>query len=302
MKESMWLVLKKKSRLSHQNGQLQQPNASSIKVLKNFTAGHSWKLGLQPLSDIYKAGDPEFQPFGPSGNPLFVKIFAAIGILVLALSAINFMNLSTARSSVRSREVGVRKVLGSQRRQIIGQFTLESILFVLLSTLLALFLVACSLEWFNNITEKQMDLWVLTQPAALILLVLFVIVLGLVAGSYPAFYLSGFKPILVLKGESSKGLKGKTLRNIMVVFQFSISIALIICSSFVHKQIAYASSLDMGIEKDNILQIHNIEQFGFDTEVIKSKLQSNPAIAAVGKSFGIPPNIWSGDRYQAAGK
>ena len=268
---------------------------------EDFTAGHPWTLDLQPLRSIYSSSQPEFNNFGPVGNPLFVKIFAAIGLLVLVLSAINFMNLSTARSSIRSKEVGVRKVLGSQRRQIIKQFTVESILYVAISTVLALIIVAATIDWFNFITEKEMTLTILVEPIALGILAFFVLSLGLIAGSYPAFYLSGFRPIHALKGESTKGFKGKALRNVMVVFQFSISIALIICSSFVHKQITYASSLDLGFQKDNILQLHNIEKFGFDTEIIKSRLQSNSAITQVGKSFGVPPSIWSGDRYKAAG-
>ncbi len=267
-----------------------------------FTAGKPWKLGLQPLGDIYISGDPNFNPFGPSGNPLFVKIFAGIGLLVLILSAINFMNLSTARSSIRSKEVGVRKVLGSARHQLIKQFTLESILYVFFSTGVALILVSFSLDWFNEITLKEMSLGrLLENPTSIGILLLFILVLGMIAGYYPAFYLSAFQPINALKGQSSQGFKGKILRNILVVFQFSISITLVICSAFVQKQMSYASSLDLGFEKENILQIHNIEQFGFDTKIIKSSLEATVGINGVGKSFGIPPHIWSGDRYKAVG-
>lgn len=267
---------------------------------EEFTAGNPWKLGLQPLREIYISGDPDYHSFGPSGNPLFVRIFAGIGILVLLLSAINFMNLSTARSSIRSKEVGVRKVLGSARHELIRQFTLESILYVLVSTIIAIGLVHFSLDWFNEITLKEMSADILLEsPTSIGILVIFIVVLGVIAGCYPAFYLSAFRPINALKGQSSQGFKGKSLRNILVVFQFSISIALIICSAFVQKQMSYASSLDMGFEKENILQVHNIEQFGFDTKIIKSSLESTIGINGVGKSFGVPPNIWSGDRYKA---
>ena len=269
---------------------------------EDFTAGYPWRLDLQPLSDIYRAGDPDFHYFGKTGNPLFVKMFGAIAVLVLILSAINFMNLSTARSSTRAKEIGVRKVLGSERNQLISQFTFESILYVSISTLLAIILVGISLEWFNTITFKEMtlDLFI-AQPVSVVILLAFILLLGVFAGCYPAIYLSAMKPINALKGGSTKVFKGKSLRNVLVVFQFSISIALIICASFVQKQMSYASSLDLGFEKENILQVHNIEQFGFDTEVVKARLSSNSEITQIGKSFGIPPDIWSGDRYKAAG-
>jgi len=268
---------------------------------KEFTAGHEWRLDLQPLCEVYSAGSPTNQSFGPTGNPLFVKIFGAIGVLVLLLSAINFMNLSTARSSNRAKEVGIRKVLGSQKKSLISQFILESTLFVALGTLLAIIVVFSTLDWFNAFTGKQLDLMMLfSQPIFIVALLLFILFLGFLSGSYPAFYLSSFAPIHVLKGKASQGFKGKFLRNSLVVFQFTISIALIICASFVQKQLTYASRLDLGFNKENIIQLHNIEQFGFETQSIKTRLQAMPAFDHVAKSFGIPPNIWSGDRYKAA--
>ncbi len=269
-------------------------------TFEEFTDGNSWTLVLQPLEEIYRSSSPKNNAVGPSGNPLFVQIFAGIGLLVLALSAINFMNLSTARSSTRSKEVGIRKVLGSVRHQLISQFTIESILYVLVSTFLALGIVYLSLDWFNAITLKEMSLTEQMQnPIVIIVLLLFVLALGLVAGCYPAFYLSAFTPIKVLKGRSVQGMKGSSLRNILVVFQFSISITLIICSSFVQKQMSFATSLDLGFQKNNILQIHNIEQFGFETQKVKTSLRSTKGTLGIGKSFGLPPNIWSGDRYKA---
>ncbi len=269
---------------------------------EEFTNGHPWKLDLQPLSEIYSSGSPSVHSFGPTGNPQFVKIFGAIGILVLLLSAINFMNLSTARSANRAKEVGIRKVLGSERKALWYQFILESILFVLTSTLLAFFIVHGSIDAFNSLADKNISLLPhLNNPMFYGIVLLFIILLGLLAGSYPAFYLSAFKPIETLKGKLSIGFNGKGLRNGLVVFQFTISIALIICTFFVQKQLSYASAMDVGFARNNILQLHNIEQFGFDTEVLKTKLESNPAFTNVGKSFGLPPNIWSGDRYKAKG-
>lgn len=268
-------------------------------TVEEFTDGNPWKLQLQPLSEVYIAGTPDFHAFGPTGNPQFVKIFGAIGLLVLILSAINFMNLSTARSTNRSKEVGIRKVLGSQRKALLSQFILESVLFVTVSTLLAFSLVQLTLESFNKIADKHIEfLPHFSNPFFYATTLGFILVVGVLAGSYPAFYLSSFRPIETLKGKISAGFKGKGIRNGLVVFQFTISIALIICTFFVQKQLSHTSSLDVGFAKNNILQLHNVEQLGFETEALKNRLSSNPSFTAVGKSFGIPPNIWSGDRYK----
>jgi putative ABC transport system permease protein len=267
-------------------------------TVEEFTGGFPWKLALQPLDEIHTSGFPANQ-LGPTGNPLFIKIFAAIGLLVLILSAINFMNLSTAKSTRRSKEVGIRKVMGSQRHLIFSQFILESIMYVFFSAVLAIVLVTFVLPYFNSLTDSDLEfVSYLSNPQFYLMGILFVLVLGFLSGSYPAIYLSSFQPIQSLKGVTGNKLKGNFIRNGLVVFQFTISIALIVCTIFVQKQVSYASNLDVGFAKDNILQIHNIEQMGFDTEVLKSKLSSNPAFSEVAKSFGIPPNVFSGDRYK----
>lgn len=270
-------------------------------TFEEFTDGNPWKLELQPLSEVYIAGSPTGHAFGPTGNPLFIKIFGAIGLLVLVLSAINFMNLSTARATNRSKEVGLRKVLGSERRAIVKQFILESVLFVLTSTVLALMVVQLVLDAFNRLAEKQIEILPFFQNPTFYLVVFsFILTLGFMAGSYPALYLSSFKPIESLKGKIKTGFKGRSIRNGLVVFQFTISIALIITTFFVQKQLTYASNVDIGFAKENILQLHNVEELGFETEALKNRLAANPKFAKVGKSFGVPPFVYSGDRYKAA--
>jgi len=132
--------------------------------------------------------------------------------------------------------------------------------------------------------------------------ILFVFSLGVLAGSYPAFYLSSFQPVETLKGKLVGGaFKGKSLRNGLVIFQFTLSIALVICTAFVQKQLAYTSAFDMGFAEDNVLQLHKVEQLGTASQVLKNKLAANPSIKVVAKSFGIPPNVWEGERYKAFG-
>ncbi len=269
---------------------------------EEYTKGKAWTLYLQPLRSIYLSGSPDFHRFGPTGNPQIVKIFSAIGGLVLVLCCINFMNLSTARSSNRAKEVGIRKVMGSERGTLMKQFVFESVLFVSIGAACALVLTQLLLPGFNVIASKQLSIIpYLTNPWFIGSLLLFVVVLGTIAGSYPAWYLSAFRPIETLKGKVRAGFKGKGIRNGLVVFQFTISIALIICTFFVQKQLSYTSTLDMGFAKDNVLQIHNIEQLGFDTEVLKTKLAAHPAITKIGKSFGLPPNFWDGESYRPNG-
>jgi len=271
-------------------------------TFEQFTKGQPWTLYLQPIQDIYLAKSPGFNRFGPKGNPQFVMIFGAVGILVLLLSSINFMNLSTARSSNRAKEVGVRKVLGSKKSTLVRQFIVESVLFVTVSTVVALILVQLSLNAFNTVAEKKLSLLPhLTNPYFFGMLAAFILIVGLGAGSYPALYLSAFKPAETLKGKLRAGFKGTGIRNGLVVFQFTVSIALIICTFFVQKQLSYTRTIDVGISKDHVLQLYNMHQLGKGVDVLKARLQNNSAFAVVGKSSFIPPYVWGGDRYRAEG-
>ncbi len=271
-------------------------------TFEQFTKGQPWTLYLQPLREIYLAKSPSFNRFGPSGNPEFVTIFGAVGVLVLVLSSINFMNLSTARASNRAKEVGVRKVLGSEKNTLVRQFIIESVLFVSIATVAALILLQVSLNAFNTIAEKKLSLLLhLNNPYFFGSLAAFILIVGLAAGSYPALYLSAFKPAETLKGKLRTGFKGTGIRNGLVVFQFTVSIALIICTFFVQKQLSYTRTIDVGISKDHVLQIYNMHQLGEGVDVLKAKLQANPVFTVVAKSGFIPPNVWAGDRYRAEG-
>nr|WKN36552.1 ABC transporter permease [Tunicatimonas sp. TK19036] len=270
-------------------------------TVEEFTGGKPWRLYLQPLREIYLSKAPAHHLFGPNANPQIVTIFMAIGGLVLLLCSINFMNLTTARSANRAKEVGIKKFLGFQKKSLVVQFTFESVLFVAVSTLAALILAQLSLDWFNEVADKHLKLLsMLTDPTVLGIILAFVLFLGVLAGSYPAFYLSSFAPFDALSGKVRAGFKGKTIRNGLVIFQFTISITLIICTFFVQEQLTYTSSLDLGIAKDNILQIHHVDQLGADTETLKAALAEIPAFINLGISYAIPPHIWDGERYRAA--
>lgn len=268
-------------------------------TFSEYTAGKVWRLYLQPLRKIYLSDAPTNHRFGPTGQPLMVTVFGVVGILVLTLSSINFMNLSTARSFSRAKEVTVRKVLGSRRNTLIRQFIIEAALYVIIGTLLALAIVQLLLPAFNTLAEKQLTLVpYLGEPLFIGAILLFVIVLSLAAGSYPAFYLSAVKPLETLKGKGPGGMKKSRLRDSLIVFQFAVSIGLVCFTLVVQKQLYYSETMDLGFSKNNILQIHAIEQLKNNDEVLRARLESNPALAHVAKSFSVPPFVWEGERYK----
>lgn len=258
-------------------------------------SGKSWNLYLQPLDELYldaKKGNM----IGPIGSRNHLSIFATVGVIILILSCINFMNLSTARATKRSREIGIRKVLGSGRGSLIRQFVFESLMYALLSTVIALIAAELLLSTFNTLAGKELSLYQeLANPISLITLFASAIALGLVSGLYPALHLSSFKPTDILKGKTGQVQKGKGLRNVLVVFQFVASVVLIISTFFVHKQLVYTTNLDTGYDREHVLQLHNIEQLNHDVQALKSKLISNPVISSVGQSHEVPPNVQRGD-------
>lgn len=263
----------------------------------------SWNLYLQPIREAYLYAPPFGNRLGPTGDIAYVRIFSTVGLLILILSSINFMNLSTARSANRAKEVGIRKTLGSEKRALINQFMLESVLFTTISMILAITISEFALSSFSQITHKNLSLYQqLGDPVILAALIAFVVALGVVSGSYPAFYLSSFKPIDVMKGKFTSGLKGKGLRNGLVVFQFTISVALIISTFFVQSQLSYTTNYNIGFDRINVLQIHNMYLLDSTSlQTFQNNLKNNPAFSNVGYSDVVPPNVWNTDNYVAKG-
>lgn len=267
---------------------------------EEYIGEKDWFLNLQPMSEAYIHTPPSGNRFGPAGNFQYIQIFSAVGILVLILSCVNFMNLSTARSANRAKEVGIRKVLGSERSQLIGQFIFESVLYVLISTIFAIVISEFVMGGFNAISGKELSLYQeLQNPITIFGLVGFVLTMGIMAGSYPAFYLSSFMPISILKGKSIQGFKAKKVRNTLVFFQFTMSIALILCTVFVQKQLNYTANYNLGFNKDNILQIENIEILGNDANAFKNAISELKEVAVVAESGLTPPFISDEDKYVA---
>jgi putative ABC transport system permease protein len=228
-------------------------NISSMDEFRK--AGNKLDYSLMPLTKIHLYSD-RFPELGVNGNIQYVYIFSAVALFVLLLACINFMNLSTARSANRAREVGIRKVLGSEKRSLVQQFLMESMLMSTLATVLALGLVAICMPWFNELSGKELSLSDLFRSKEIVFLILLPVIVGLLAGSYPAFMLSSFKPIAVLKGRLNAGFKRSALRNALVVFQFTTSIVLIIGTIVVYRQLNYVQTKQLGFNKDQILIVN----------------------------------------------
>ena len=224
-----------------------------IKSMEEFEkAGNKLEYSLIPLTDIHLHSDRTVE-MGVNGNIQYVYIFSVIALVVLILACINFMNLSTARSAARAKEVGIRKVVGSEKRYLVRQFLTESILTTVLSTALAISIAALCMPWFNNLSAKELHISDILQPKYLSVLIALPIVVGLLAGMYPAFVLSSFNPIVVLKGKLSGGLKRSNLRNVLVVGQFTMSIFLIAATIIVFRQLNYIQTKKLGFNKDQML-------------------------------------------------
>lgn len=217
-------------------------------------AGNTIHYSLMPLTKIHLYSDFSFEP-SPSGNIQYVYIFSLVAIFILIIACINFMNLSTARSANRAKEVGIRKVLGTQKKTLVAQFLTESTITAFISLIIAVAIAYLVLPLFNDVAAKSLSVKGLLDPWILPFLILLPIVVGILAGSYPAFFLSAFRPIVVLKGNVNTGFKKSNLRNFLVVFQFATSIVLIIGTIIVYTQLHYIQTIKLGYNKDQVLVI-----------------------------------------------
>src|SRR5674476_941651 len=214
--------------------------------------GNNLSFHLQRLTDIHFNADFA-NDLSPAEDVRYVYIFGAIALFMLLIACINFMNLSTAGASKRSREVGIRKVLGSLKWELVRQFLIESILLTTIALVLAIVFVNLALPFFNSFSGKDLSLQFTSNPWIIPGLLLLVIIIGIFAGSYPAFFLSSFKPVTVLKGKFSSGKKTLGLRSGLVVFQFFISIVLIAGTTIVYRQLTYIQNVKLGYDKNQVI-------------------------------------------------
>jgi putative ABC transport system permease protein len=244
-------------------------------------------LELQPVTDIHLKSYDIHDSLPRRGDIRFVWLFGAVTCFILLIACINFINLSTAKSANRAKEVGLRKVVGSLRTTIIGQFLAEAIVYSMISFVLALLLSIVLLPYFNELAGKSLVIpwekwWFLPSIAIASILV------GILSGIYPAFYLSAFKPVNVLKGQLSKGSKSAPLRNALVVFQFTTSIILIIGTFVIYSQSKYLLSKQLGFDKDQVLIIQGTNTLRNQVSAFKNELKKLPQVKGVSISDYLP--------------
>ena len=234
-------------------------------------AGNNLQYSLIPLTDIHLKSD-RFPELGTNGDIQYVYIFSIVALFVLLLACINFMNLSTARSANRAKEVGIRKVLGTERSTLMAQFIAESSLMSYLAFFIALLLTWLALPAFNDIAAKSFSFKTLLTIQNLPFLLVLPLLIGILAGYYPAFFLSSFKPIAVLKGKINAGFQRSNFRNALVTFQFVTSIFLVIGTMVVYKQLNYIQTKNIGFNKDQVLVINGTGSLRKNAEVFKNEV------------------------------
>ncbi len=254
--------------------------------------GQKSRYFLQPLAQIHLSSRVNFE-LSPTGDARFVLLFASIAVLVLMIACINYMNLATARSLKRAKEVGLRKVVGADKGQLIRQFLGEAMLLAFVALLLAVGLVLAVLPAFRTFVERDIAFNPFRDLALGPGLALLAAAVGVVAGSYPALFVSAFRPITALKGSGASKSKGRGLRNGLIVFQFAASIALIICTVAVQSQLRFIRNMDMGYERDQIVVLSPRGGMRTNLEAFRTELRRNPSVLNVAMSSDLPDRVGS---------
>ena len=250
--------------------------------------------GVQPITEIHLHSKLDHEP-EELGSMSYIWIFSAVAFFMLLIACINYMNLTTARSARRAKEIGIRKVAGSTKKQLVMQFLSESVLTAFVAVILSMIAVVLLLPVFNSIAGKAFTMQTLMQPFNIILLLSILLFTGLVGGSYPAFYLSGFQPVSILKGALSKASGNVNLRRTLVVLQFSISMIMLICTWVVYSQLSYLRNKDVGFNKNQVMTItvNTGEDERSKIFAMNNALRSLPGVKTVGTGNNYPgsPNI-----------
>ncbi len=255
--------------------------------------GGVYRFFTENIEDIYLWSDADHQ-ITEGGSITTVYFFSIIAVFILIIACINFMNLATARFSGRAKEIGVRKTLGSTRGNLIRQFLVESILVSLISMVIAITLLELSLPFFNSITYKSFEINYFADWYIIPGLLMFSLLTGILAGSYPAFFLSSFKPVKVLKGETVSGGRSSGLRKILVVAQFTITIALFVATFVVSGQLKFIYSKDPGYSKESILVLKRTQIFGDQQEAFRDELLKHESIINASFCSALPGYSTSG--------
>ena len=247
------------------------------------------KFEAQPITSIHLHSNTANEP-EETGSMSYIYIFSAVAFFMLLIACINYMNLTTARSARRAKEIGIRKVTGSNKTQLVLQFLIESTLTALVALLLSIGLIALFLPMFNTLAGKYISFGTLFKPDTILILLAVVVFVGIVGGSYPAFYLSKFNPVSVLKGSLSKGSSNVNLRKALVVIQFSISMIMLICTWVVYGQLRYLRNKDLGFDKAQVMTASAVTDRDIQSSVLsfKNEMRNNPQVLSVSSASSVP--------------
>jgi putative ABC transport system permease protein len=279
--------------------QLQQIFGITAEDFKN--SDDKYGYFLQPLSDVHLNTEIT-GGFKPAHERKYLWIFSFIALFIIVIASINFMNMSTARSASRAKEVGLRKVVGSTRSMLISQFMWESILMSFFSFIIALIIVELSLPYFNQIVDIELSVNYLKTWYTIPILLIITLFVGILSGSYPAFVLASFKPVDVLKGQLTKGVKGGWLRSTLVILQFSISILIIIGTIVIFSQLNYMLKKDLGFQKDRLIVLDRVWPLGNRIQTFIQELEKLPGVEMASNSTAYPGNSNNNNGYQIKGR
>lgn len=261
-------------------------------------AGNSFGYYLMPIADIHLHSNVENE-LEANSDISYIYIYSLIAFILLFIAIINFVNLATAQSSSRSKEVGVRKVLGSNKGRLIYQFIFESVIISFIATVIAVVIISLLTPGFENLVGKELAIHFFSNPMALVALAGLAILIGILSGFYPAFILAGFQPAEVLKGRMKAGAKSGWLRNLLVVVQFAASIVIIVGTVIVYSQIDFMLSKNLGFDKEQILVVRRPDVLKDHLETFKTELLKNPSITGVANATSIPgkDNYWNNAHF-----
>lgn len=263
--------------------------------------GGIYSYVIYPITDSHLRS--EYQgDMEPASDIMYVYIFSAIGLFMLLIACINFMNLSTARSAGRAKEVGLRKTFGSVRSQMVVQFIAESVVYSFIATLLAFLISYLVLPFFNELSGKQLTPANLLTPSFLGLTFLLIVVVGILAGSYPAFYLTSFEAVDVLKGRLRAGARSKSVRSVLVVFQFAISAFLIVATIVVYRQLSYMQNKDLGLDRHQVIQISNSRRLGNNQKAYREEVEKISGVELTSFTSNVFPGINNTTVFRVRGK
>ena len=254
---------------------------------RKYKPSQGTKLDLQKLTDIHLTSHTDYEA-EENGDIKRVYIFSAIALFILLIACINYMNLSTARSTLRAREIGIRKTVGAQRKEIMVQFLTESVLVSWIAMLLAFTFTWLLLPWLNKISAQQLDINILLKAEIFIPILLVPFVVGIISGLYPATFMSSFRPVKVLKGFLKTGGANVSFRKVLVTVQFAISIILLICTAVVFQQMRYMQRKSLGFDKEHIINLPYVSGLNDKYEAFRTNLLANSNIRSVGRSSRIP--------------